>query len=321
MPVYPYSIAYPSSALYPGAAIPWEGAPEYTVEIDFENATGGAAVYQEPGGTATTYAASASSYTPAQAYAFSAADTFAGTWDDVTRDVVSVEIQRGRDDVGGPFRPGVCNLEIQRVATGSDSPGPGGRELYNPASTTSPLSPYYTGVSPAGVSPGIKALRPVRVSMTVGIYRRVLFYGLTTSWRYDRDKGSARIVARDVLWKLSKVRPSFTQATGETTASAVGRLLDAASWSAPADRKLNPVIQGVAAGVGKTLPASTFSPDGVEKSAFELLDDLLAGSRGLVYAAGNIVRHEDYTARSLRKVADVTLADVALQYEPGFEVE
>lgn len=296
-------------------------AATYTVEIDFENATGGAAVYQASGGTATTYAASATTYTPAQAYAFSAADTFAGTWDDVTRDVVSLEIQRGRDDVGGPFRPGVCNLDIQRVATGSDSPGPGGRELYNPASTTSPLSPYYTGGSPAGVSPGIKALRPLRVTMTVGGTSRVLFYGLTTSWRYNRDTGTARVTARDILWKLSKVRPSFTQAAGETTASAVGRLLDSASWTAPADRDLNPTIQGVSAGVGKTLPASTFSPDGVEKSAFELLDDLLTGSRGLVYAAGNIVRHEDYPARSLRKAADVTLADVLLEYDPGFEVE
>lgn len=296
-------------------------AATYTVEIDFENATGGAAVYQASGGTATTYAASATTYTTAQAYAFSAADTFAGTWDDVTRDVVMLEIQRGRDDVGGPFRPGVCNLEIQRVATGSDSPGPGGRELYNPASTTSPLSPYYTGSSPAGVLPGIKALRPLRVTMTVGGTSRVLFYGYTTSWKYDREKGSARVVARDVLWKLSKVRPSFTQAAGETTASAIGKLLDAASWTAPGDRDLNPTIQGVSAGVGRVLPSSTFSPDGVEKSGFELLDDLLTGSRGLVYAAGNIVRHEDYPARSLRKAADVTLADVSLEYDPGFEVE
>jgi hypothetical protein len=293
----------------------------YTVEVDFENATGGAGVYQAASGTATTYSGSATTYTVAQAYAQSATATFGGTFDNVTRDATRVEIVRGRDDVGGPMQPGLCRLTLQRVTTDAAAPGPGGRELYNPASTTSPLSPYYTGSSPAKVDPGIVPLRPLRVTMTVSGTARVLFFGWITSWQYDRDTGSAQIVARDMLWKLSKVRPAFTQAAGETTASAIGRLLDYASWSAPDDRSLNPTIQGVSAGVGKTLPASSFSPDGVEKTGFELLDDLLTGSRGLVYCAGNVVRHEDYPARSLRKAADVTLADVAFQYDPGFEVE
>ena len=60
---------------------------------------------------------------------------------------------------------------------------------------------------------------------------------------------------------------------------------------------------------------------GVCNEKVQLLDDLLAGSRGMVYAAGSVFRHEAYSARSLRKAADVTLADVALQYDPGFEVE
>jgi hypothetical protein len=295
-------------------------AATYTVEVDFENATGGAGIYMAAGQTTTTYAGP-STYTVAQAYATSAADTFGGTFDDVTRDTVSVEIQRGRDDVGGPFRPGQCTLVLQRVATGSDSPGPGGRELYNPASTTSPLSPYYTGSSPAQVEPGIVPLRPLRVTMTVAGTSRVLFYGFITSWEYNRDTGAAKVLARDVLWKLSKVLPSFTQAVGETTASAIGRILDAAGWSASSDRALNPTVQGVSVGVGKVLPVGTFSPDGVEKSGLQLLDELLAASRGLVFAAGNIVRHEDYPARSLRKAYDVTLEDVALEYSPGFEVE
>lgn len=295
-------------------------AATYTVEVDFEAQTGGAAVYMASGQTTTTYAGP-STYTVAQAYASSAADTFGGTFDDVTRDTVSVEITRGRDDIGGPFRPGQCTLRLQRVATGSDSPGPGGRELYNPASTTSPLSPYYTGSSPAKVEPGIVPLRPLRVTMTVSGTARVLFYGFITSWEYDRNTGAAKVLARDVIWKLSKVLPSFTQAAGETTASAVGRILDAAGWSSPADRQLNPTIQGVSAGVGKTLPAGTLNPDGVEQSGFQILDDLMAASRGLVFAAGSIVRHEDYPARSLRKTYDVTLQDVALEYSPGFEVE
>ena len=293
----------------------------YTVEVDFENATGGAGVYQSATGTATTYSGSATTYTVPQAYAQSATATFGGTFDNVTRDATRVEVVRGRDDVGGPMQPGLCRLTLQRVTEDAAAPGPGGRELYNPASTTSPLSPYYTGSAPAKADPGIVPLRPLRVTMTVSDSARVLFYGFITSWKYDRDTGSAEIIARDMLWKLSKVLPSFTQDVGETTASAIGRLLDAASWTAPDDRNLNPTIQGATAGLGQTLPAASFSPDGVEKNGLQLLDDLLAGSRGMVYASGSVFRHEAYSARSLRKAADVTLADVALQYDPGFEVE
>lgn len=321
MPVYPYSVAFPSSALYPGDAIPWEGTPEYTVEIDFENSTGSAAVYQAAGGTVSTYSGSATTYTPAQSYANSAAQTFSGGYDDVTRDTTRIEIQRGRDDIGGPYRPGQARVTIQRVTNDPAAPGAGGRELYNPASTTSPLSPQYTGTIPAKVEPGIKPLRPLRVKMKQGIYERPLFYGFITSWRYNRDTGEAEIVARDILWRLSKTLPVTTQATGETTASAIGKLLDNAGWTAAADRDLNPNIQGVSAGTGRTLPAASFDFDGTDKSGFAILDDLLAASRGLVYCAGPTVVHEDYPARSLRKSADLTLADVALEYNPGFEVE
>lgn len=293
----------------------------YTVEIDFENSTGSAAVYQAAGGTVTTYAASSASYTPAQSYANSAAQTFSGGYDDVTRDTTRIEIQRGRDDIGGPYRPGQARLTIQRVTNDPEAPGAGGRELYNPASTTSPISPQYTGSDPAPVEPGIKPLRPLRITMDVGGTSRVLFYGFITSWRYKRDTGEAEIVARDVLWRLSKNLPVTTQATGETTGSAIGKLLDAAGWTAAADRDLNPTIQGASAGTGRTLPDDTFDFDGTERSGFQILDDLLAASRGLVYCAGATVVHEDYPARSLRKVADLTLTDVALEYDPGFEVE
>lgn len=293
----------------------------YTVEIDFENRIGGAAVYQEPAGTGSLYAGSATTYSASQAYAVSAADTFSGSYDQVTRDTTRIEIQRGRDDIGGPYRPGQAKITLQRVTDDPDAPGAGGRELYNPASTTSPISPQYTGVSPAKVEPGIKPLRPLRVTMEVGGTSRVLFYGFVTSWRYKRETGEAEITARDVLWRLSKNLPVTTQAAGETTASAIGKLLDNAGWTADADRELNPTIQGVPAGNGRTLPSSTFTYNGTEKSGFAILDELLAASRGLVYCAGAAVVHEDYPARSLRKAADLTLTDVALEYNPGFEVE
>jgi len=319
--IYPSTMLYPLATLYAEDSAPWEAQHEYVVEIDFSNLTGSAAVYMGAGGTATTYASSSTTYTPAQAYASSATATFAGDFDDVTRDTTEIEIQRGRDDIGGPMRPGIAKLTVQRVTDDPEAPGAGGRELYNPASTTSPLSPYYDGISPAKVEPGIKPLRPLRITMRQGIYSRVRFYGFITSWRYNRDTGAAEIVARDVLWKLSKVLPVTTQAAGETTATAIGKLLDAAGWTAPGDRTLNPNVQGVSAGLGRTLPSATFVYDGKETNAFQIVDELLAASRGSVFCAGSVFVHEDYPARSLRKSADVTLTDVALEYNPGFEVE
>jgi hypothetical protein len=294
----------------------------YKVEIDFENATGGAGVYQAAGGTITTYAASTTSYTAQQAYAVSTTDTFGGLWDDVTRDVTLLKIKRGRDNTGGPFSPGVLTMTLQRVASPNDAPSvPGGKELYNPASTTSPLSSYYTGSSPAGSSPGISPLRPCRVTMTNNGTSRVLFYGFLTGWRYNRDTGEADVTAQDVLWKTSRVRPSFTQAANETTSSAIGRILDAAAWTAPSDRNLNPTIQTVSAGTGDALPASSLSPDGIERTGLDLIDELLTTNRGWVYQRGGVVTYENRQARSLRKVADQTITNVALDYEPGFEVE
>ena len=294
----------------------------YKVEIDFETSSGGAAVFQAAGGTSTTFASSTTSYTVAQSFAVSSTATFGGIWDDVTRDVVEVRIKRGRDDTGGPFGPGYLTMTLQRVASPSDAPSvPGGKELYNPASTTSPLSDYYTGSSPAKVTPGIKALRPIRVTMTNNGTSRVLFYGFLTKWRYDRDTGAADMEAKDVLWKASKVRPSFTQAAGETTSSAIGRILREVGWSAPADLNLNATIQGVAAGVGDTLPSNSFSPDGIERSGLELIDELLQTNRGYVYSRGPVVTFENRQARSLRKAADHTITNVALDYEPGFDVE
>ena len=321
MAIYPSTMLYPLATLYAEDSAPWDAQHEYVVEIDFSDLTGSSAVYMGPGGTATTYSGSSTTYTPAQAYASSATATFSGDYDDVTADTTDVEIQRGRDDVGGPMRPGIAKITVQRVTNDPNVTGAGGRELYNPASTTSPLSPYYEGISPAKVDPGIVPLRPLRITMRQGIYSRVRFFGYITSWRYNRENGAAEITARDVLWKLSKVLPTTTQSVGETTASAIGKLLDEAGWTAPDDRALNPNVQGANAGNGRTLPASTFVYDGTEKSGFSIVDDLLTASRGAVFCAGAVFVHEDYPARSLRKSPDVTLTDVALEYDPGFEVE
>lgn len=295
----------------------------YTVEIDFETNTGSNAVFQDAGGTFSTFAATGTtgSYTNAQAFAASSTDTFAGDYSDVTRDVTSLTIRRGRDDTGGPFAPGECSLTLQRLAEPLDAPpGSGTRELYNPASTTSVLSPQYAGVG-TKVEPGISPLRPLRVQMTVGATTRTLFYGYVVGWRYNRQTGEAQVVARDVTWRLSKIRPSFTQASGETTSSAIGRVLSEAGWSAPADRELNPTIQGVAAGVGDLLATDSLNPDGEARTGLELIDELLEVNNGVFYMRGQIARYENRTARSLRTSADFTVDDVALEYDPGFEVE
>lgn len=299
-------------------------AAAYTVEVSFNANAGGAAVFQGPGGTVSTFATSggAGEYSPQQAFSGSTTDVFGGTYDDVTVDVVDMLIRRGRDDTGGPFLPGECQFTLQRFVTPADEPGkPGGRELYNPASTSSPLSPQFDGDPGDKQSPGIAPLRPVKVEMDVGGTSRVLFFGYVTSWRYNREDGQAKVIARDLLWRLSKTRPVFDYESGETTSSAIGRLLDAAEWSAPGDRNLNPTIQGVAAGVGDLLATDSLAPDGESRSAFEIIDELLEVNNGVFYIRGKDARYENRTARSLRKAVEFTINDAALDYDPGFEVE
>lgn len=297
-------------------------AATYTVEIDFDTSTGGAGVFMASGETTTTFASTTASATAAQSFASSIIDEFGGDYDNVTRDVVELTIRRGRDDTGGPFGPGECNMILQRLAEPLDAPSaPGGRELYNPASTDSPLSPQFDGDPGDQVSPGISPLRPMRVAMTVGGTTRTLFYGWITTWRYNRETGAAKIQAKDVLWRLSRVRPAFTQASGETTSSAIGRILTEANWADSSLRNLNPTIQGVAAGVGDTLASSSFSPDGETRTALELVDELLETNNGYLYQRGSVATFENRTARSLRVDPDFTITDVAFEFDPGFDVE
>jgi hypothetical protein len=296
----------------------------YTVEVSFDSSAGGAGVFQDTGDDDTTFAefGGEGEYTPQQSFAASTTDIFGGTYDDVTVDVTEMIIRRGRDDTGGPFQPGECAFTLHRLETPTDQPTkPGGKELYNPASADSPLSPQFTGDVADKQSPGISPLRPVRVQMDVNGTSRVLFFGYVTSWRYDRDSARAKVIARDLLWRLSKTRPEFGYQTGETTSSAIGRLLDDANWRAPNDRNLNPTIQGVAAGVGDLLATDSLAPDGESRSALQIIDELLEVNNGVFYMRGKDARYENRTARSLRKTVEFTAADVALEYDPGFEVE
>lgn len=297
-------------------------AATYQVQIDFESTSGSAAVFMGAGETTTTFATSQATATAQQLFATSINDEFGGDYDDVTRDVVDLLIRRGRDDTGGPFGPGECSMTLTRVADPLDAPSaPGGRELYNPASTDSPLSPQFDGTPGDKIEPGISPLRPMRVRMTVSGTTRTLFYGWITTWRYNRESGQARIQAKDVMWRLSRVRPSFTQNSGETTSSAIGRVLTEANWTDPTLRDLNRTIQGVAAGVGDTLATGSFSPDGETRTGLQLIDELLETNNGYFYQRGDVATFENRTARSLRVDADFTVSDVAFEFDPGFDVE
>lgn len=296
---------------------------EYLVEVDFNNAVGGAAVFQDTGGTFSTFADDPPAVPePSQTFARSVTDTFGGAYADVTRDVVDVTIRRGRDDTGGTYGPGEATVTLLRpISPDDDVDAPGGRELYNPASTQSPLSPAYTGSIPPKEEPGISPLRPLRITMTYNGQTRILFYGWITTWRFDRATGRTRVIAKDLLWRLSKSRPAFEYQTGETTSSAIGRILDDARWTAPDDRNLNPTIQGVSAGVGDVLPLDSLEPDGEQRTGLQVIDELLEVNNGWFYVRGKDAVYENRTARSLRRNVEHTLNDVAVEFDPGFDVE
>jgi hypothetical protein len=287
--LYPSSTTYPSGTLYPSFTSPGPttAAVVYKVEI-----------------------------------AFGMTD-FSGDFDDVTYDVTSLTIREGRDTNAGAFGPGECSLTLQRFQTPDDDPDfAGGRELYNPTSFLSPLSPQYDPVGPGPFptqqSPGARPLIPMRVTMTVDGTSRVLFYGWLSSWKYNRETGEARVIARDFLWRLARIRPEFLYDAGETTASAIQQVLEAYPWT---DYNLAPAIGNGIAGTGDPLPLDSLEPDGESRSGLQIIDELLETELGTVVMNGPTLVYENRYGRSLRKRNEYLFEEVALDYEPGFEVD
>jgi hypothetical protein len=210
---------------------------------------------------------------------------FSGPYDDVTEDAGDIRIRRGRSDTLATMQAGTCEFTLFR---------PSDPDRYNPNSLTSPI---------AFEDPGFAPMRPVRVQAVYdsgsGNVTYPLFYGFIRTMDWDSDSRTAKVQAVDLFLWLSRTNPVVTivnaQAAGvANTSDAVGYVLDLALWTDPARRDL------AASGGDSIAPASAnFSyPDG-SNSALSIIEDLLAGERGVAFsdAAGTFV-YRDRNARA-----------------------
>ena len=208
---------------------------------------------------------------------------FSGPYDDVTEDAGDIRIRRGRSDTLANMQAGTCEFTLFRP----DNP-----DYYNPNSLTSPI---------AFEDPGFAPMRPVRVQATYddggGPVTYPLFYGFMRTMDWDSDSRIAKVQALDLFLWLSRTNPVVTivnaQAAGvATTGDAVGYVLSLAGWTDPARRLL--------ADGDPVAPASAnFSYPDATGSALSIVEDLLAGERGVAFAdaAGTFV-YRDRNARA-----------------------
>lgn len=212
---------------------------------------------------------------------------FSGLYDDVTADVGpdSLRIRRGRSDTLATMQAGTCEFTLIRP----DDP-----DFYNPNSLTSPI---------AFESPGFAPMRPVRVTATFdsgsGDVDYPLFYGFIRTMDWDSNSRTAKVQALDLFLWLSRVNPSFTitdaiAAGVSNTSDAIALVLDEALWTDPARRNL------AASGGDPIDPtAASFGYPDANSSALGIVEDLLAGERGVAFAsaAGTFV-YRDRNARA-----------------------
>jgi len=159
----------------------------YQVQIGFSNALQGVIVFQQSGffnvnGTVQTIDVFGSPYTT----------FFDGAQDDITSDVESIRIRRGRDDILGQMNAGTCELVVRR---------PTDRAYWNPANKASPLN--------ASNAPGFVPGRPVRIRATDPTTSTVygLFLGFLRSASFDYQTGQCRLACIDLFYYLQRTSP------------------------------------------------------------------------------------------------------------------
>jgi hypothetical protein len=117
---------------------------------------------------------------------------FNGTYDDVTEDVQSVRIRRGRDDILSQMNAGTAEVELMR---------PSDRAYWNPANKSSLLN--------SANAPGFVPMRPIRIQATDPATATTygMFWGFIRSARFDYATGICRLSCTDLMLVLSRINP------------------------------------------------------------------------------------------------------------------
>jgi hypothetical protein len=134
---------------------------------------------------------------------------------DLTPDVRSISIRRGRNIMRDTYEAGTC---IVRVLDPNS--------YFNPQNTA---SPYFGFLTP---------LRKLRVSATVGNVGYFLFSGYTNNYKYtypqNQETGYVDIECSDAfrLMQLATVTTVSGATAGQDTGTRIGKILDQVSWPA-----------------------------------------------------------------------------------------
>lgn len=115
---------------------------------------------------------------------------FTGAYDDVTADVESIRIRRGRDDILSQINAGTAELEVRR---------PSDRAYWNPANKSSLLN--------SANAPGFVPMRPIRITATYGGTTYGLFWGFLRSARFNFETGICRLSCVDLFIFLQRTAP------------------------------------------------------------------------------------------------------------------
>jgi hypothetical protein len=134
---------------------------------------------------------------------------------DLTPDVRSISIKRGRNIMRDTYEAGTCTVRVIDP-----------NSYFNPQNVN---SPYYGYLTP---------LRKLRVSATVGGVGYFLFSGYTTDYKYyypqNQDTGYVDIICSDAFRLMQQAGVvGVTDATaGQDTGTRIGKILDQVSFPA-----------------------------------------------------------------------------------------
>ena len=133
---------------------------------------------------------------------------FNGPNDDVTSDVVSVRIKRGRDDILSQINGGTADIDFCR---------PSERPYWNPANKSSTINTNNV--------PGFVPMRPVRITATDPATSTSygLFYGFIRSAKFDYATGVCSLSCVDLFIQMSRLNPldpAYSSTNGGSSSSA-----------------------------------------------------------------------------------------------------
>ena len=134
---------------------------------------------------------------------------------DLTPDVYSISIKRGRNIMRDTYEAGSCTVRVLDPLS-----------YFNPQNAA---SPYYGFLTP---------LRKLRVSAAVGGINYFLFSGYTTEYKYtypqNQETGYVDIICTDAfrLMQQATVTTVAGAIAGQDTGTRIGKILDQVSWPA-----------------------------------------------------------------------------------------